>query len=230
MVHSDPKRLEQIQTFGRIAVAGKHSDFRDALLIALAKHAEGSTSQYMDAKKAADAEGLSYIPGWVSRAVEHFENRGLVKALRTMGGGIDGAINVRLTSDGFDEAEELTEKLSTIVENEVSVAPASDRVVRIDHNSQAYRDTDNAIHEALEIAKENNQLAAEEPEEHEQAIAELEGGRRLLKAVRVRAEAAWAIIAPPLKWLAAKFVDTAIGKAFEAALLLIGALLGISLG
>lgn len=210
-------------------MSGKHSDFRNALLIALAKHSGGSTTQYMDAQGVADAEGLSYVPGWVRRAIEGFENRRFVSASMSLGGGEDGGIDVRLTSDGFDEAEALAEKLGTSIGGDVGSAPASDRVVRIDHNSQTYRDADSAIQEALRLATESNEVAAAAPEEREQAIAELEGGRRLLKAVRVRADAAWAIIAPPLKWLASKFVDTAVGKVFDLTLIAIAALLGIAL-
>ena len=48
------------------------------------------------------------------------------------------------------------------------------------------------------------------PRGPQQRVAELDAGRRLLKAVRVRVEALMAVIKPALEYPAKKFVDNAI--------------------
>jgi hypothetical protein len=107
--------------------------------------------------------------------------------------------------------------------------PASDRVVRLDHNSAAYLEADAELTEAIAALRANNAYRASDPEDYEQRLAELEGGQRLLKAPQTRLDAITAVLVRSLQWLAVKLADTVVGKVIEKALTALAALLGFSL-
>ncbi len=136
------------------------------------------------------------------------------------------------------EIERLRQAYSTIL-NDTALGvegagndgfPASDRFVRIDHNSAEFRDAVSKLAQVIEALRSNNEYAASDPEEHEQRIAELEGGSRLLRAVRIRLAAAVTVLIVPLRWLAIKFADNLINTIITAAIAALCLLLGIHLG
>jgi hypothetical protein len=98
----------------------------------------------------------------------------------------------------------------------VAIAPASDRVVRLDHNSAAYTDAMQALETLERVLKEANDFPS--LEEKEQQVAEVSATRRLLQSVRVRIAPVVSLAGPPLTYLAKKFIDTGIGKAAGAAI------------
>lgn len=93
--------------------------------------------------------------------------------------------------------------------------PASDRIVPIDHNSEAYTNT-LATLEKLQSELEKTNLA--EPDERERGIAELSAGQRLLKAKTGRISAIFSVLGLALVWIVKKFADTAIGAIAQKAL------------
>ena len=135
------------------------------------------------------------------------------------------------------EIERLRQAYSALLADAALVArdasknsfPASDRVVRIDHNSADFRDALSKLGQVIDALRSNNEYAASDPEEHEQRIAELEGGSRLLQAVRIRLAAAVTVLIVPLRWLAIKFADNLINALITAAIGALLLLLGIHL-
>ena len=99
----------------------------------------------------------------------------------------------------------------------------------IDHNSADFRDALSKLGQVIDALRSNNEYAASDPEEHEQRIAELEGGSRLLQAVRIRLAAAVTVLIVPLRWLAIKFADNLINALITAAIGALLLLLGIHL-
>jgi hypothetical protein len=102
--------------------------------------------------------------------------------------------------------------------------PASDRVVSLDHNSPAYKETV----EALEYLKQTLDQANdyEDVEEKSQRLAEVSAVRRLLEALRVRIEPVVALLRPLAEQIKTKLKDTLVGMAVSKVIALLGALLG----
>jgi len=94
--------------------------------------------------------------------------------------------------------------------------PASDRVVPLDHNSDAYSELMGALDDLTEAFKGFNKFGNEE--EGKQLQAEVSAGRRLLKAPQVRLGAASAVLGGVLMYILEKFGDTVLGNAAQNAL------------
>jgi hypothetical protein len=96
------------------------------------------------------------------------------------------------------------------------VVPASDRVVRLDHNSSAYQDAMQALETLERVLQEANDY--DDPEDKDQRVSEVSATRRLLGSTRVRLAGIVAVVGPTLHYLGKKFIDSAIGKAAGATL------------
>jgi hypothetical protein len=95
-------------------------------------------------------------------------------------------------------------------ENTDQSVPASDRVVRLDHNSPEYIQVMNALDELESGLKGKNDY--EDMELRDQHVAEVSAGRRLLQAIRVRSKAIVGVLAGVLGYVSLKFADTALGQ------------------
>ncbi|RXT40279.1 hypothetical protein [Bradyrhizobium betae] len=100
--------------------------------------------------------------------------------------------------------------------NSPDEAPASDRVVRIDHNSAGYRETEEALDTLEHGLKSTNDFLGE-PEEKDQFVAEVSAARRLLQAARVRIAALAELLKPLLVQYVAKVKDNVIATLAAAA-------------
>lgn len=106
-------------------------------------------------------------------------------------------------------------------------APASDRVVKLDHNSAPYKDAVSKIEDVLKDARSLNSLAAEP--EFDRVEAELSAGKRLLEAAAARVEAIKVVLIPPLQWIGKKVGEHALGIAVTALIALIASIFGITI-
>lgn len=198
--------------------------FTSDLLVALADAAEAAGS-HLDPRAVAEHAELRYLPGWVKEATRALEDKDHVRAdFDPYVEHPDDGVQVVVTGAGWDAAEESRHPKAS--DDEV---PASDRIVDIKDNSSKFTAADTSIAETIEAVRGNNEYGTEEPEEKERVIAELESGKRLLEAARVRLDAIITVLVHVLKYLAEKFVDHAIGIAAAAALAALAALLGIQL-
>ena len=202
-------------------MAGEFRQFKEQLLLALVKAGQPNPGGFIEPKAVANDTGLSFTPGWVRQATKALEADGLLDARYLDGTGEpDGAMMARVTGKGWEVAEELEDRRA---------ADGAFAVVRIDHSSSEYLAVSTALSDLTRAVETNNSFAASEAENHEQCVAELESGSRLLKAVKVRLDAVLAVLVKALKWLAAKFRDAAIGLLAKQALTAIAALFGIPL-
>jgi cell division protein ZapA (FtsZ GTPase activity inhibitor) len=93
------------------------------------------------------------------------------------------------------------------------LAPASDRVVALDHNQPAYNETLAAIGRVVAVVRESNRYRETDAADQERRIAELEAGRRLLGSRWVSVATVKAVLISTLTYLASKFADAPIGEA-----------------
>jgi hypothetical protein len=203
----------------------RYADFEDSLFLHLGRVAEIVGDFSLNPDEVAERSKLEYQAHWVQEAVKSLEAKGYLN-VEAHG----GFFEVRLTGRGWDTYQDLADVYDFHDDDTATEAvPASDRVVRLDHNSAAYLDADQKLSEVVQAIGSNNEYAATDPEDFEQRIAELESGQRLLKAVRVRVNAITETLIKPLKWLLVKFGESLIGALITIAITALAALFGISL-
>ena len=110
-------------------------------------------------------------------------------------------------------------------EPELTVIPAADRVVRIDHNSLEYTTAISELDRLRDQLRGWNEYP--DSEDKEQRLAELQSTKDLLGAVRVRADAIRAVAFGVLSYIGKKFADVAIGAIALGLLALIGRMTGL---
>lgn len=103
-------------------------------------------------------------------------------------------------------------------------APASDRIVPINHNSDAYRDAINSLNAVRDAVAASNEY--DDVSDRDQRLAELDAARALLNAPRVNIAAIKGLAIPTLKYLGDKFADGIVGTLVTAAMVALAALLG----
>lgn len=110
----------------------------------------------------------------------------------------------------------LSENVAIEVEEKGSFAPAADRVVLFDDNLKAA--TQATLDEIIANLTESNSAIEELGEEKDRVVSELNAGKELTKSNRIRVRAIAEILLKPLRFLAEKFSEGAIG-ALAAALI-----------
>jgi hypothetical protein len=206
------------RTGSYLMAIGDFAAFREDLLIAIARGE--SIGSLIQPKAIADKAGLIYKRGWVGEAVRMLQTSGLVSASFSIGDP-DAGVAASITGTGWEEAERLAERRGQSIEE----PPYTE----IEENAPQWTAAQKALDETHSAVKGSNEYATAEPEDQKQRIAELESGKRLLWAPRVRLEAIKPLLISALRYLATKFADNAIGIAATAALVALLALLGIHL-
>jgi histidinol-phosphate/aromatic aminotransferase/cobyric acid decarboxylase-like protein len=109
-------------------------------------------------------------------------------------------------------------------EPSAATAPAADRVVRLDHNSQPYRELVEALGNLERVLTEANDYP--DAEDKEQRIAEVSAARRLLASAKVRVAAVAGLLGSAVVYFTHDLVTTAVGRAAAVVLDKIVALFG----
>lgn len=122
-------------------------------------------------------------------------------------------------------ARELRRYLEKVVGEQPEI-PASDRAVRLDHNSAAYKEAMDALETLERVLKEANDYPGE-PEEQEQRVAEISAVRRLLQAPWVRVEPLVALVKPLLAQYGTAVKTGIIAIAAAATIAALRALVGL---
>jgi cell division protein ZapA (FtsZ GTPase activity inhibitor) len=113
------------------------------------------------------------------------------------------------------------------LENGIELVPASDRVVRLDHNAPAYLEAIVALDALIVVVGESNNYREMDEADQERRIAELEAGRTLLRSHTVSLKMVKGALWSTLAYLALKFVDAPIGEAATLAWKALKHLLGV---
>lgn len=112
----------------------KTSEFRERLLVALFVAArDNSLGAYYSPRQVADEAGLDRLPGQLRLVVRDLDERGYVKPTYELGGGDESGLDLRLTSAGIEEAEELLEAHPDYAAPP-RTAPGADRYVSFSDN------------------------------------------------------------------------------------------------
>lgn len=110
---------------------------------------------------------------------------------------------------------------------EGSQIPASDRMVRINHNSPEYAQVVATLDDVIKEFRDDHRLDNELGHEKGALLKALEGGRELLNDVVINARVTTALILEPLRRLAEKYDQALVGALASAAIPLVLKLLGI---
>jgi cell division protein ZapA (FtsZ GTPase activity inhibitor) len=105
----------------------------------------------------------------------------------------------------YERLEELEDSRGT--------APASDRLVGLDHNSANYITATQTLDALIVVVRDSNRYREEDGPDQERRLAELEAGRTLLRSRWVSTATVKAALWGTLAYLATKFADAPIGEA-----------------
>lgn len=95
------------------------------------------------------------------------------------------------------------------ISDQAAEVPASDRSVKINHNSTEYVQAEAEIAELIELLRSTNDYG--EPDDRAQRLAELEAGKTILNAPEARVSVLRAIFEYCLTAIAKKFADNVAG-------------------
>jgi len=143
--------------------------------------------------------GIQEIENWADDHYESIANR----IIRQRGAG----------------AEDLVDSEPTI--------PAADRIVSLDHNSPEHREAVEAIDKVVEELKKGQPLDNELGQEKHALIQAIEAGRRLLDDTRMNVEIGVKLLLEPLRLVAKKYTQIALGALASKAVDLVSKLLGL---
>jgi hypothetical protein len=109
-------------------------------------------------------------------------------------------------------------------ESALAGAPAADRVVQLDHNSQEYINAVEKLDEATEAIRKSNEPVSYDKE---QVLAELSLGKRLLQSTKVRVAAVAILLLSPLYAAYQEAATAALKPTIHAAIEALKALVGL---
>ncbi len=122
-------------------------------------------------------------------------------------------------------ARDLLRYISANLNVDPIYAPASDRVVPINHNSQEYQEINLAIDELQDAVRKSNSFS--DPEEKDLRLAEISASRTILGSAKARISVIYNLVLGTLKFLATVFAENAIGNIAQRAIAALGTLTGL---
>lgn len=182
-------------------------EFRERLLVAIYQSAsQVNLGRYLAPREIADQFGLDRRPGELRLAVEELESHGYVNASKTLGGGDEGGLDLRLTSRGVEAAEEL---LDEHPEYDVSIkgkVPAAGRYVQISDNQ---RDNVESDLDSLRVSvRSSNEI---DEEDRQIALSEIAVFEAALIQPRLSTELIERFVNRIVKWMVSKLGEAMIG-------------------
>lgn len=107
------------------------------------------------------------------------------------------------------------------------VVPASDRTVRLDHNSKGYKEATEALDAVINELNRANDVGDLTSAEKEHVKSVLISGRELFDQTQVKVASVTLALLPVLDWLGRRLTEVTVGTLAGVAALAIGKLLGI---
>lgn len=197
-----------------------YARFKDNLLIALKRKQDVAGPRIYDSEEVAEESAIYYQPGWIRMALDDFDNAGHVTIAPLMRrGAVDGTY-CKLLGAGYKEAERLIaeSKQDSASDTPDTSAPASDRTVKRSDNEPAWVDAVEQTANLLDKLDKANDYGDLEESEFKQRINEVKAIELLLGYPQVQWSVLDALAQNTVKFLAQKFIKTAIGRAAEALL------------
>ena len=129
---------------------------------------------------------------------------------------IDGSVFAKANAIGasfFQQALSAIAKLSDEGDYSKTVfIPASDRLVRISDNHDYYVEVDELIDETIKAVETNNEVGEVLADDRDRISAELKSGKELIRGSTIRLRALFEILIKPLRFIAQKFSESALGE------------------
>jgi hypothetical protein len=192
-------------------------EFKDALLVAMLRHQKQvGYSSYFEPRDAAKAAGLSYEAGQIRLCLNDFDERGLVRAAFTMGGGPDGGLGSMLTAAGVEAAEEA----------EIRIPDLAQLARYLPQPGEHGEPLRKKVTELRELVAENRD---NDFPEKEGCLAEILALELLLGQPQISVPLVEKILAETVTFLAHKFAEKAIGMVAGAVIALAATLLGMKI-
>jgi hypothetical protein len=187
-------------------MAATYTQYRDDLLMALARRTNREGRNFYDYDEVAEEAGLSRKQGWTEMAAFELRDMGYANDASHLSG-FAGA----LKGLGMQEAERLI--------------GAAERAVELDHRAPEYQRATSALDAVTDAVRQSNDYATSNPEDREQRLAELEASKELLKPKKTRLHAVLAVATSVLLYLADHFAGGVIGDLASEALAALKALI-----
>ena len=187
------------------AKSSKFSDFKNALLVSLARADAKNPSAYFDLKSVADDDGLKYNPGWIGKAGEDLNQYGYLKEAFGSGG-LDEGYEAALTAKGLERAEELDQNLiEQIGITSRVITPASDRYVSKKDNQKAWQDIADALEEVAADIKADTNLDNQLGPTKNAFVKTIEAVRELFEDTRIKIRVGIVLTIEPLQEIATQY-------------------------
>lgn len=183
-------------------------EFRDRLLVALYQTASrGNLGGFLDPRQIANDFGLERRAGQLRLTVDELENYSFVQASKTLGGGDEGGLHLRLTSSAIEAAEELLDNHPEYGTPLKADVPAASRYVRLDDNQRDVIESDlGSLRLAVRSSNETNE------EDRLIALSEIAIFEASLIQPRLSTELIERFVHRIMKWLVAKFGEAVVGQ------------------
>jgi hypothetical protein len=107
------------------------------------------------------------------------------------------------------------------------VAPASNRIVPLNHNSDAYKEAISRLEEVSREIQKDHPIDNELGQEKQALIGALEAGRRLMEDTEIKLDIAIALLIEPLKIVAKRYEKEMVGAMAGGAVTLLLSLFGL---
>jgi DNA-binding MarR family transcriptional regulator len=187
-------------------------EFREHLLVAIYQSAsKGNLANYLSPREIADQFSLERRPGQLRLAVDDLDGRGYVEASKSLGGGDEGGLHLRLTNSGVEAAEELLDENPDYGFPAKRHLPAADRYVALNDNQRGYVQGDlhtlrSAIQSSNEADEEDRQIALSEIAVFEAALIQPRLSTELIERFTKRI----------IGWIVSKFGEAIVGAVAES--------------
>lgn len=212
--HGDEWLLEEHRPTVSDTLAHKprFTEFRDTLIAALYEKSNEKGLNLYPLKDLADEKGMVYRDGWIFEVLPFLDDHGYALIVKSMGG--DKTAAAKLNASGLEYAEELIDESAHEPSSaEFSPIPASDRIVKLDHNSREYRETIAALLELSDEATKNNEFGElfADPEDRVVVLSQIDNGIPFLKNKKVIPDVVKRVLEYPLRFIKEKMPDAALG-------------------
>lgn len=218
----------------------RYTDFEAQLLVATYLANATSGDGISRSGDLLDRYALEFRDGWVAQAAIELGRQGFIHGRGTMGG--DREQPLLLTPAGMKEAERLIHLGLKVAEKAIVVLtevkpsnddteatveiPASDRIVRLDHNSVEHREVVLQCNSLLDALSKGNDVGSLSAEDVSVAIAETKSLQIEIQGDFVRRSAFWERSHSLLAWVAKEAAGAIVGVIALAAIAAFAALLG----
>ena len=198
-------KIETVEEFGEHSVTGNEASYNEI---------------YLEVTEA----GIAEVEGWPAekykQTAQHSDLTLGEDEFESDKGPLRDPLEASLGLDSAPLGEDHTQAPD---HQEPELAPASNRVVTLDHNSLTYKDAVAALDSAISSVAGDNEYGDRDPEDKEYRLEILEFGRKLLDGTRVAVNDIKSLLLDTLEYLAKISVAvTKIAAAIAAIKILIG--------